>query len=318
MIPEKGVLWVARIGLLVSVLLHIWASMTLWRRAGGARTTRYAGKKKTSYGTFYAKAMRWGGLALLAFVVFHILHFTTQTITIDGAYASPAERVISSFSVWWAVLIYVAAMFFLGMHLLHGVWGAAMTLGLNTSLKRAEQIRFTAILVATVVVVGFLIRRCPSCSASSTDVIEERSMSDTLTETEPDQDSSLVNGLYREGAPVADSKAPGGDISETWTNRKFEAALVNPANRRKLSVIIVGTGLAGASAGATLGEAGYQVKSFCYHDSPRRAHSIAAQGGINAAKNYKGDGDSIHRLFYDTVKGGDYRSRESNVYRLAE
>ena len=157
MIPEKGVLWVARIGLLVSVLLHIWASMTLWRRAGGARTTRYAGKKKTSYGTFYAKAMRWGGLALLAFVVFHILHFTTQTITIDGAYASPAERVISSFSVWWAVLIYVAAMFFLGMHLLHGVWGAAMTLGLNTSLKRAEQIRFTAILVATVVVVGFLI-----------------------------------------------------------------------------------------------------------------------------------------------------------------
>ncbi|OLT43372.1 succinate dehydrogenase flavoprotein subunit [Serinicoccus sp. CNJ-927] len=143
-------------------------------------------------------------------------------------------------------------------------------------------------------------------------------MSDTLTETEPDQDSSLVNGLYREGAPVADSKAPGGDISETWTNRKFEAALVNPANRRKLSVIIVGTGLAGASAGATLGEAGYQVKSFCYQDSPRRAHSIAAQGGINAAKNYKGDGDSIHRLFYDTVKGGDYRSRETNVYRLAE
>ena len=94
--------------------------------------------------------------------------------------------------------------------------------------------------------------------------------------------------------------------------------LVNPSNRRKLSVIIVGTGLAGGAAAATLGEAGYHVKSFCYQDSPRRAHSIAAQGGINAAKNYNDDGDSTYRLFYDTVKGGDYRSRETNVYRLAE
>ncbi|GGK81508.1 fumarate reductase/succinate dehydrogenase flavoprotein subunit [Ornithinimicrobium pekingense] len=129
----------------------------------------------------------------------------------------------------------------------------------------------------------------------------------------------LIDGLYREGEPIADTKAPDvADISQMWTERKFDAALVNPANRRKLDVIIVGTGLAGAAAGATLGEAGYNVKSFCYQDSPRRAHSIAAQGGINAAKNYKGDGDSIHRLFYDTVKGGDYRSRESNVYRLAE
>jgi len=107
-------------------------------------------------------------------------------------------------------------------------------------------------------------------------------------------------------------------MESRWNKRKFEAALVNPANRRKLSVIIVGTGLAGGAAAATLGEAGYRVKSFCYQDSPRRAHSIAAQGGINAAKNYKEDGDSTYRLFYDTVKGGDYRSRESNVYRLAE
>ena len=128
----------------------------------------------------------------------------------------------------------------------------------------------------------------------------------------------LIDGLYREGEPIADTRAPKVDISRMWTQRQFDAALVNPANRRKLDVIIVGTGLAGASAGATLGEAGYNVKTFCYQDSPRRAHSIAAQGGINAAKNYKGDGDSVHRLFYDTVKGGDYRSRESNVYRLAE
>lgn len=125
-------------------------------------------------------------------------------------------------------------------------------------------------------------------------------------------------GYYTLGDPITDTKAPQGPIADRWQTRKFEARLVNPANRRKLSIIIVGTGLAGGAAAATLGEAGYNVKSFCYQDSARRAHSIAAQGGINAAKNYKEDGDSVHRLFYDTVKGGDYRSRESNVYRLAE
>ena len=125
-------------------------------------------------------------------------------------------------------------------------------------------------------------------------------------------------GYYQPGDPIRDTKAPGGPLEEKWNTRQFEARIANPANRRRLSVIVVGTGLAGASAAATLGEAGYVVKSFCYQDSPRRAHSIAAQGGINAAKNYKGDGDSVYRLFYDTVKGGDYRSRESNVYRLAE
>ncbi|WP_297617828.1 fumarate reductase/succinate dehydrogenase flavoprotein subunit [Nocardioides sp.] len=149
-------------------------------------------------------------------------------------------------------------------------------------------------------------------------------MPDTITAAEAsvsgflDGDYDDAAGYYTPGAPIADTKAPDVPIEERWQTRKFEARLVNPANRRKLSIIIVGTGLAGASAAATLGEAGYRVKSFCYQDSPRRAHSIAAQGGINAAKNYKEDGDSVHRLFYDTVKGGDYRSRESNVYRLAE
>ncbi|AEB43920.1 MULTISPECIES: fumarate reductase/succinate dehydrogenase flavoprotein subunit [Micromonospora] len=124
--------------------------------------------------------------------------------------------------------------------------------------------------------------------------------------------------LYIEGDPVADTRAPDGPIESRWERRRFEAKLVNPANRRKMTVIVVGTGLAGGSAAATLAEQGYQVKSYCYQDSPRRAHSIAAQGGINAAKNYRNDGDSVHRLFYDTVKGGDFRSRESNVHRLAE
>ena len=115
-----------------------------------------------------------------------------------------------------------------------------------------------------------------------------------------------------------DSKIPAGPIQEKWTNYKNNIRLVNPANKRNIDVIVVGTGLAGGSAAATLAELGYNVKAFAFQDSPRRAHSIAAQGGINAAKNYQGDGDSIYRLFYDTVKGGDYRSREANVYRLAE
>ncbi|WP_420176934.1 fumarate reductase/succinate dehydrogenase flavoprotein subunit [Luteococcus sp. OSA5] len=121
------------------------------------------------------------------------------------------------------------------------------------------------------------------------------------------------------GEEIEDTKAPKDlPIDKVWSERKFTAKLVNPANRRKLKVIIVGTGLAGGAAAATLGEAGYQVENFCYQDSPRRAHSIAAQGGINAAKNYRNDNDSTYRLFYDTVKGGDYRARETNVYRLAE
>lgn len=114
------------------------------------------------------------------------------------------------------------------------------------------------------------------------------------------------------------SKIPEGSLAEKWTNYKSTCKLVNPSNKRKLDIIVVGTGLAGASAAASLGELGYNVKAFCYQDSPRRAHSIAAQGGINAAKNYQNDGDSVYRLFYDTLKGGDYRAREANVYRLAE
>ncbi len=118
--------------------------------------------------------------------------------------------------------------------------------------------------------------------------------------------------------PTLDSRIPTGPIEDRWDNHRFDVKLVNPANKRKYDIIVIGTGLAGASAAASFGELGYNVKVFTYHDSARRAHSIAAQGGINAAKNYPNDGDSIYRLFYDTVKGGDYRSRESNVYRLAQ
>ena len=115
-----------------------------------------------------------------------------------------------------------------------------------------------------------------------------------------------------------ESKAPQGPLADKWSKHKAEIKVVSPANKRKLDIIVVGTGLGGASAAASLGELGYNVKVFCISDSPRRAHSIAAQGGINAAKNYQNDNDSVYRLFYDTIKGGDYRAREANVYRLAE
>src|ERR1700754_1105752 len=114
------------------------------------------------------------------------------------------------------------------------------------------------------------------------------------------------------------SNCPTGPIEQAWEKARFEMKLVNPANKRKFNVIVVGSGLAGGSAAASLGELGYNVKCFCFQDSPRRAHSIAAQGGINAAKNYQNDGDSVFRLFYDTIKGGDYRAREANVHRLSE
>ena len=110
-----------------------------------------------------------------------------------------------------------------------------------------------------------------------------------------------------------ESKVPAGPLAEKWTNHKFKMKLVNPANKRKYNIIVVGTGLAGGSAAASLAELGYNVDAFCFQDSARRAHSIAAQGGINASKNYQNDGDSVYRLFYDTIKGGDYRSREGNV-----
>src|SRR5215212_1278067 len=117
---------------------------------------------------------------------------------------------------------------------------------------------------------------------------------------------------------MLDSKIPEGPLEKKWQDYRDHVKLVNPANKRRMEIIVIGTGLAGASAAASLGELGYKVKTFTFHDSPRRAHSIAAQGGINAAKNYQNDGDSIFRLFYDTIKGGDYRAREANVHRLSE
>ncbi|MDR3403000.1 MAG: fumarate reductase/succinate dehydrogenase flavoprotein subunit [Chthoniobacter sp.] len=142
-------------------------------------------------------------------------------------------------------------------------------------------------------------------------------MSSTVLEP-PAAPASPSTSAPARSSIVLDSKIPSGPLEKKWEKHKFDSKLINPANRRKFEIIVVGSGLAGASAAASLAEMGYKVKCFCYQDSPRRAHSIAAQGGINAAKNYQNDGDSVFRLFYDTIKGGDFRSREANVYRLAE
>ena len=124
--------------------------------------------------------------------------------------------------------------------------------------------------------------------------------------------------MVRVASDTLNSRVPDGPLQQKWDKHRFDLKLVNPANKRKFTVIVVGTGLAGGSAAASMAELGYNVKAFCFQDSPRRAHSIAAQGGINAAKNYQNDGDSVWRLFYDTLKGGDYRAREANVHRLAQ
>lgn len=156
MLPYGAFLWVLRIALIVSLVAHVWAALRLWARAGRARTTRYAVRRRR-WAKVVTASMRWGGVALLIFVVFHILHFTTNTIQVNGDYASPAARLVSSFSVGWAVAVYTLAVLALGMHLLHGVWSAGMTLGLNSSLAAAERLRVVSIGVAAVVVVGFLI-----------------------------------------------------------------------------------------------------------------------------------------------------------------
>ncbi|MGB3762372.1 MAG: succinate dehydrogenase cytochrome b subunit [Ornithinimicrobium sp.] len=157
MLPEKGALWILRIVLILSLVGHAYAAFALWARAGNARKTRYAVVAKAARTMWVSRAMRWGGVALLLFLVFHILHFTTNTIQVNGDFDTPAGRLVSSFEVWWAVLIYLVAVLALGMHLLHGVWAAGMTLGLNTSPAAAERLRISAVAVAVVVVVGFLL-----------------------------------------------------------------------------------------------------------------------------------------------------------------
>lgn len=155
-LPYSGFLWVLRILLIVALVAHVYAAFFLWSRAQGARTTRYA-VKKAAAATLSARFMRWGGVALLLFIVFHLLQFTTNTIRANGDYASPYQRVVAGFQVWWVVLIYVLAMVALGMHLRHGIWSASQTLGWTSSARARNTANTLAVAVATVVVVGFLL-----------------------------------------------------------------------------------------------------------------------------------------------------------------
>ena len=253
-LPYSGFLWIFRVLLIVSLARPRLRRLLLWARARGARANRYA-VRSAAKGAARSTWMRWGGVALLLFLVFHLVQFTVPKVNFNSSVPtaatleSPYRLVVASFQLWWVVLIYVAAMAALGLHLHHGVWSGAQTLGWANSAHSRRVAKATGHVVAAVIVVGFIL---PPLSI----LVRPREVTwedDTMTET-------ITHGLYLEGEPIADTKAPAGPIEERWTKRKFEAKLVNPANRRKLSVIIVGTGLAGGAAAATLGEAGYNVK----------------------------------------------------------
>ena len=244
---------------------------------------------------FASRTMRWTGIIVLLFLAFHLADLTWGCANPDFVCGDVYHNVVASLERVPVAIFYIVANLALGVHLFHGAWSIFQSLGFNNP-RFNEWRRWFAVAFAAVIVVG-------NCSF-------------------PIAVHGRGRELRRHEQPCrtcSTPRSPPGPIAgAAGTATRSNAKLVNPNNKRKYEIIVVGTGLAGASAAATLAELGYKVKVFTFHDSPRRAHSIAAQGGINAAKNYRGDGDSIYRLFYDTVKGGDYRSREANVYRLAE
>ena len=246
--------------------------------------------------SYAARTMIWSGPIIAAFVIFHVLHLTVGSVlplqTLPDGDMDVRTNVIAGFQNPGVSGFYIFAMVLLCMHLYHGLWSMFQSLGLNHP-RYTPMLKKGAAVVAWFVAIGNFSIPVAVMTGRVDAAVEERICNST-------------------------PKSPAGPIETRWDQHKFNLKLVNPANKRKYNIIVVGSGLAGGSAAATLAELGYNVKCFCFQDSPRRAHSIAAQGGINAAKNYHNDGDSVYRLFYDTVKGGDFRSREANVYRLAQ
>ena len=281
------------------MLLHIYYTIRLAIENRRARPERYR-RKDIVKATLASRSMAMSGLVLLAFIIYHLLHFTVRVT--DPRFSVLPKDPLGHYDVYSMMVLgfssplvsgfYILAMFLLALHLSHGSSSFFQSLGLNNH-KLAPRLELGGRIFAWLLFFGY--------SSIPTAV--------------------LLGWVSLHPAPMIgtlDSKIPHGPLPEKWRRHQNNSRLVAPNNRRKFEIIVVGTGLAGGSAAATLGEQGYNVKSFCYQDSPRRAHSIAAQGGINAAKNYQNDGDSVFRLFYDTIKGGDFRSREANVYRLAE
>ena len=311
---NEQLLWIARIVLLVSVVLHMVAAYQLVQINHQSRPVRYArpGVVQASYAS---RTMRWGGIIIFLFIIYHLLHFTTGTVHPNFVPGDVYHNLVTGFQVWYVSLFYILAMVALGFHMYHGVWSMFQTLGLNSS-RYTRGLRWFATIAAAVVAIGNISISCRGATRH-----RQISSDSTLSAVDTPLAPPAVDVVRRPleiNDPLLDSKIPSGPIEKKWEKHRFDLKLVNPANKRKFEIIVVGTGLAGASAAASLAELGYNVKCFCYQDSPRRAHSIAAQGGINAAKNYQNDGDSVYRLFYDTIKGGDFRSREANVYRLAQ
>ena len=293
--PLNELLWLLRIVLIVAVVLHVTMAYQLTRMSAAARPIGYQQRAPQVVHARGANDEMGRRAAARLHRRAHLLHFTTETIDPGGWRGMTDTRgnrdvygnIVASFRIWWVAAFYIV------------VDDRARP----ASLPRRVELGANAWL-----------RQAGGTSAQAADRAR--------------RGGHRVGGVHarsgrrarRDSAMTAELKAkvPSGPLEKKWEKHRFEMKLVNPANKRKYTVIMVGSGLAGASAAASLSELGYHVKCFCYQDSPRRAHSIAAQGGINAAKNYQNDGDSIYRLFYDTIKGGDFRSREANVYRLAE
>ena len=298
------VLWPARIGLLVLVFLHIWSAIKLTIENRAARPVSYV-NKKTVAASYASRTMIWSGFIILAFIIYHLLHFTATVKAVNlthrdfGTLTDNLGRhdifamIVIGFQNPIVSAFYIFAQFLLFLHLGHGLSAMFQSLGFKNPAYE-NKIKIFAQVVSWAMFVGY-------CSIPISVFVR------------------LWQRVCAERAGMKlDSKIPSGPLAQKWDKHKFDLKLVNPANKRKFDVIVVGSGLAGASAAATMAELGYKVKCFCFQDSPRRAHSIAAQGGINAAKNYQNDGDSVYRLFYDTIKGGDFRAREANVCRLAQ
>lgn len=313
-LPGESFLWIFRIFMLLAIVLHIWSAIRVnkQRNIGTGGAGRYSVKKNLSpENTYAARTMFWGGWIIFLFLILHLLQFTISPDLLNNPPTDAAGRADGTYGLQPLVV---------RAHLPHrhdrGVHARLPRFLECLCDPRRQRLWYRSRCAARV----FLDRRHRDLRGLHDSSIPGPVRGDLLmtATAASNNNAALADQYWTTGDEIHDTKANHDlPIEKIWTDRQFTSRLVNPANRRKMTVIIVGTGLAGGAAAATLGEAGYRVENFCYQDSPRRAHSIAAQGGINAAKNYKNDGDSIYRLFYDTVKGGDYRSRETNVYRLA-
>ena len=264
-----------------------------------ARAVKYQSARDYEVANFASRTMRWTGIIVAAVPR---LPPRRPHVGLGQPRASCAARCTATSTPASprlpVAILYIVANIALGIHLFHGTWSLFQSLGLEQPAVQQVAPRAAPPAIATLIVVGNVLvpDRRPR---------RHRSIYDCAASTARRPSWRPV------GRSRSTPRSPTARSPTSGTNYKADAKLVNPTNKRKFKVIVVGTGLAGASAAATLAELGYQVDAFTFHDSPRRAHSIAAQGGINAAKNYRGDGDSVYRLFYDTVKGGDFRSREA-------